>query len=147
VGAGPSSSKASILAARGCVQQRHAGQQSWLVANLQKPQTQRDCRERMPRIWPPDGATRIAQPATAKHPTLAAMADQLPKQSAGATPAQIVEEFLHALRYEECDAMAAALDDDAVSHNVGLRMIRGSYRRVRFLRRPNGWTSHLAPSR
>jgi limonene-1,2-epoxide hydrolase len=57
------------------------------------------------------------------------------KQAAGATPPQVVEKLLYALRDEHDDARAAALDDDVVDHNVGPPMIRGRDRTVKFLRR------------
>jgi limonene-1,2-epoxide hydrolase len=63
------------------------------------------------------------------------MTDELPEQTSVTTPAQVVEGFLYALRDKDWDAMAAALDDDVIYHNVGLPIIRGSRRTVNFLRR------------
>ncbi|HME48000.1 limonene-1,2-epoxide hydrolase family protein [Mycobacterium sp.] len=63
------------------------------------------------------------------------MTDQPLEQTAVATPTQIVESFLYAIRDENYDAMLAALDDDVVYHNVGMPIIRGGRRTVNTLRR------------
>ena len=47
---------------------------------------------------------------TANAPTLAAMSVELSRQAAGNTSAQLVEKLLYALRVEDYDAMAGALD-------------------------------------
>lgn len=56
-------------------------------------------------------------------------------QTAVKTPIQTVEGFLYAMRDEDFDAMAEALDDDVIYQNVGLPIIRGRRRTVGALRR------------
>jgi len=63
------------------------------------------------------------------------MTDELPEETVTEDPARIVEGFLYALQDEDWDTMSAAMDENIVYHNVGLPVINGRHRALKFLRR------------
>ena len=62
------------------------------------------------------------------------MTDEHPGETVIDDPARIVEGFLYALQDKDWDTMAAAMDENIVYHNVGLPIINGRRRALKFLR-------------
>jgi limonene-1,2-epoxide hydrolase len=63
------------------------------------------------------------------------MTNELPAETVIDDPAQTVEGFLYAMQDEDWDTMAAAMDENIVYHNVGMPIIDGRHRAMKFLRR------------
>jgi limonene-1,2-epoxide hydrolase len=63
------------------------------------------------------------------------MTDELPAETVIDDPAQTVEGFLYAMQDEDWDTMSAAMDENIVYQNVGLPIIDGRHRALKFLRR------------
>jgi limonene-1,2-epoxide hydrolase len=111
------------------------GQEDRIVTGRQELQTQRDRRERVPRVRPGDHAhTHRPTLSHAAVTTLTTMTEQLPDISVQTEPARVVETFLYALRDKDFDAMDVALDDDVIYQNVGYPTIRGRKRTMKFAR-------------
>jgi limonene-1,2-epoxide hydrolase len=63
------------------------------------------------------------------------MTDELPEETVIDDPVRIVEGFLYAMQDKDWDTMAAVMDENIVYHNVGLPIINGRHRAMKFLRR------------
>jgi limonene-1,2-epoxide hydrolase len=63
------------------------------------------------------------------------MTDELGEETVIDDPAPIVEGFLYALQAKDWDTFAAAMDENIVYHNVGMPIINGRHRALKFLQR------------
>ena len=63
------------------------------------------------------------------------MTDQLPYQQSVVTPTQVVEKFFCAFQEKDFDTLGEVFDDNIDYHNVGLPVITGRHRVIKFLRR------------